>query len=214
MINASIVLVTYCPNQVRYDFCERSFSEIHRTGVPRDKYELIVVNNGGIHGDLIAALDADMVISMDRNVGQAAGLNIGISVSQSINLALMDDDLSYKEGWLQAGLDVLYHYPKHVVSLRAVKKGYVTGVAGRGNKYARKVGGCWILRRELFEKVGRFGMYYFDFGGLWTRNLIRYGSRFVVSKTPYIFHLGGGKSMGSTPYRFFRWLDHPGKSIG
>jgi len=197
-LKASIVLATYCPNKDRYSLCERSFSEIHRTGMKRNEYELIVVNNGGIHTDLIERLDADVVITNSKNLGQGAALNEGICIARSKNLALMDDDLSYREGWLQEGLGVLYLHPAHVVSMTDIGHKYITAPAGQGHSYARKVGGIWILRKSVYYKVGRFASGVHNYGGMWTRNLIRSGSRFVVTDTPLIFHLGKGKSLRPT----------------
>ena len=171
----------------------------------RSEYELIVVNNGGIHADLIDRLDADVVITNSKNLGQGAAMNEGISIAKSINLALMDDDLSYKEGWLQAGLKLLYQYRRYVISMTRIGYRYITAPAKRGCNYARKVGGVWILRKSVYYKVGKFASGVHNYGGLWTRNLIRSGSRFVISKTPFIFHLGRRKSLRPT---FIKELDY------
>jgi len=196
MTKAIIILATYCPNQERYGLCEQSFSEIHRTGLPREEYELIVVDNGGIHRDLVEALDADLIVTNSRNLGQAAAFNQVIAMTKTKSLALMDDDLSYKQGWLKHGLKLLRRFPNHVISLRALdREDYVDGETEEGHKIARKVGLVWIMRRGVYHAVGRFGMGYYAYGGLYTRNLIRKGYRFLVSKEPYIFHLGHGKSI-------------------
>lgn len=196
MMRASIVLATYCPNQERYDLCERSFSEIHRTGIQRDQYELIVVDNGGMHRDLVETLDTDVIVTNSLNLGQAAAFNQGIAIARSKVLALMDDDLSYKQGWLKYGLGILRRFPDHVISLRNLsRKKYIRGETEEGHKIARKVGGVWILRKGVYDAVGRFGMGYYDYGGLYTRNMRRKGFAFLVSKEPYIFHLGHGKSI-------------------
>lgn len=194
MLRASIVVATYCPNGERYNLCKQSFSEIHQTEIPRDKYELIIVNNGGIHHDLIEALDTDVIVTNDRNIGQGAALNEGIAIARSNNLVLMDDDMSYKEGWLKIGLKLLDHFPKYVISLEPIAKRYIIGTIGK-HHLSRKVGGNWIMRRSLYNQIGRFGILYYSFGGLWTRNLLRQGKKFIVSKVPYLFHLGRGKSI-------------------
>lgn len=195
-MKASIILATYCPNQERYDLCEQSFSEIHRTGLPREEYELIVVDNGGIHRDLVEALDADVIVTNTPNLGQAAAFNQGIAIARSGCLALMDDDLSYKQGWLRYGWKLLRQFPNHVISLRELERQkYIYGEAKGGHKLARKVGGVWIIRKGVYDSIGRFGMGYFGYGGLYTRNLRRKGYTFLVSAEPYIFHIGSGKSI-------------------
>lgn len=195
-MRVSIILATYCPDRERYALCERSFSEIHRTGLPRNWYELIVVDNGGIHRDLVEALDADVIVTNSINLGQAAAYNQGIAIARAKCLALMDDDLSYKQGWLKYGWKLLKRFPNHVISLRILRrKRYIYDETKEGHKIAKKVGGVWIIRRGVYDAVGRFGMGYYDYGGLYTRNLRRKGFTFLVSKEPYIFHLGRGKSI-------------------
>ena len=195
---ASIILATYCPDEIRYKLCQRSFSEIGLTGLPRNSYELIVVDNGGIHQNLIERLGADLIITNETNKGQAAALNQGVAVSKSINLAIMDDDLSYREGWLAVGVRMLKHFPGYVVSLRNdfdPYDKYVTERTRGGHKIAQRAGGVWFMRRNIYDLVGKFGQNYYDYGGLWTRNMRRNDIHFVISKTPYIFHMGVGESI-------------------
>ncbi len=202
---ASIILATYCLNEERYSLMAQCFSEIHHTGLPKESYELIVIDNGGevggMHRGLIEKLDADLIITNSKNIGQAAALNQGASVARSSNLAFIDDDLSFEQNWLQVGIEMLNRYQHYVVSLRKVPSRYWIGTTGRGHKEARSVGGNWIMRKWLYEKVGKFGVGYYDFGGLWTRNLIRRGHKFVVSKKPYIIHMGRGHSIVGKSYR-------------
>lgn len=207
---ASIILATYCPNEERYELCRQSFMEMGDAGLPRDWYEVIVVNNGGLHIDLIQGLNPDLVITNSRNVGQASGLNEGIAVSKSPNLVLIDDDLGYARKWLAAAVKMVNYYPEHVVSLRGdfdPKGKYVVEVTRRGDKIAKRAGGVWAMRRRVYDAVGPFADGYFDWGGLWTRNMRRKGVRFVISKTPYIFHRGEAHSIvGRSQSRWSRFL--------
>ena len=204
---ASIILASYCPNEARYRLCQDSFAEIGETGLPRNWYELIVVDNGGVHRDLIEALGADLVITNSHNVGQAASLNQGVAIAKSPNLVLLDDDLVYQKGWLAAAVKMVNYYPENVISLRhdADPKGkYVLGITRRGDKIAKRVGGVWVMRRRIYDLVGDFPQSYYDWGGLWTRNMRRQGVRFIVSKTPYIFHRGAEHSLIGKSRR--KWL--------
>jgi len=195
---ASIILATYCPDKIRYELCKRSFSEISQTGLSRNWYELIIIDNGGIHRDLIEELGADLIITNDENMGQAAALKQGIAISKSPNIVLMDDDLSYRKGWLAAGVKMVNYYPEAVISLRHdfdPKQKRVIEKTRRGHMVSDRAGGIWIMRRRIYDLVGEFGQDYYDWGGLWTRNMKRQGIQFVISKTPYIFHIGEGKSI-------------------
>lgn len=202
VLKVSIIMATYCPYDWRREIVEQSFENFHeKTGWARDAYELIIINNGGNHRDLLEGLAPDLLIDTNHNIGQGAGLNIGAILSRALTLMFTDDDLEYKPGWLRYGVNLLHRYPKHVISLREYGKEFATGDAGGGNVYSRKAGGVWFMRRWLWREVGRFGMTYFDFGGLWTRNLLRYGketgndNRFVVSKKPFIKQIARRRSI-------------------
>lgn len=193
---ASIILATYCPNSKRHEFAERAFDTIHNTGIKRKDYELIVIDNGGIHANLIDGLDTDIILTSNRNIGQAAALNAGIALALSDNLIVAHDDMNYKDGWLRRGLKMLRKYRNYVVSIGEYEERYVTGKAGKNALFVRKIGGVIFFRRGLFNKVGRFGLTYYSHGGLWIRNLLRKKSRIVVSADPpSTIHIGKGKSI-------------------
>jgi glycosyltransferase involved in cell wall biosynthesis len=189
-------MATYCPYDWRREIVEKSFQDWHeKTGSGRQGYELIIINNGGNHRDLLEGLEPDLLIDTNHNIGQGAGLNIGAILARANTLMFTDDDMRYEPGWLRYGVAMLNKYPDYVVSLRKYGHRYKTGDAGGGNVYSRKAGGVWFMRRWLWQKVGRFGMTYYDFGGLWTRNLIRSGSRFVVSKKAFISQIARKRSI-------------------
>lgn len=194
-MKTSIVLVTYCPTDVRYGLCERSFTEIHGTGVDRKEYELIVFNNGGIHADLIEGLDADIVLSADHNIGVGAAFNAGISIALGDTLALMQDDLGYKDGWLARGIDIAKRFPGYVTSLLPCDELFITGEIDDELFYSRKVPMSHIMSRKFFHQIGLYRNNIFSPGGEWIKRLIRSGSRFVVSRESYIFHIGARLSI-------------------
>ena len=195
---ASIILATYCPDQPRYELCKRSFAEIHNTGIPREDYQLIVIDNGGIHKDLIAQLGADIIVWNKVNLGQGGGLNEGSALAASSNLAFIDDDLSYRSGWLYEGVRLIERHSSMVGCLKdlsRIKAKYFVGKTKSGNPIYRKVGGVWIMKRQIFNLYGPFSAGYYSFGGLFTRVLIRNKVNFVGGKEPYIFQLGEKKSV-------------------
>ena len=201
---ASIILATYCPTVDRARLVERSFGELPQTGVSREDYEIIVVNNGGLHEAMIEDLSPDITIRTSYNLGQASGLNIGASIARSKNLVFVDDDLSYKPGWLKVGIQMVNKFPRNVISLRAYGQQFATERTPKGHYISRKAGGCWLMRASLFWKLGRFSNRHYDFGGLWTRQLLRSGSRFVISKTPFMEHLGADLSIIGNNKEFIR----------
>ena len=191
----SVVIVTYCPSDVRYELCKRSFAEFHNTGIERKDYELIVFNNGGIHADLVASLKADILLSADRNIGVGVAFNAGISITIGTMLALMQDDLGYKEGWLKRGLEIAQHYPNDVTALMAADSYVRLDDIDDDYYYSRKSPMAHIMTRKLFDRVGTYRNNIFSPGGEWIKRLIRGGSKFVHPNEPYITHIGAGRSI-------------------
>lgn len=194
-MKASIVLATYCPNETRLEICEQSFAFLHLTGLPRDEYELIVVNNGGLHGALVGDIGADLVIACSRNIGQPAALNAGISAARGDYIFQVDDDLDYKFGWMDYGLEMLRLYPKAIMQLRTHLPGSVNTMTREGHFIISHHGGQFIAHRSVFRKVGAFNCELFHWAGLWERNAARHGYQFIAAKDPQTVHLGGAASL-------------------
>jgi len=193
-MKASIVIATYCPSKERLDLVERSFLNLHATGIPRDEYELIICDNGGFQPDLIMALEPDLKITYSKNVGQPAALNAGISAARGEVIFQMDDDLLYGQGWVAYGLGMLDTYPSAIVQLRPPISPIVETTRG-GHGIVTRHGGHYIARREVFRKCGPFSTEHYRWAGLWERQASRRGYRFLVAKDPQIVHLGEGHSL-------------------
>jgi glycosyltransferase involved in cell wall biosynthesis len=193
----SIILVTYCPSQERYELCQQCFSTIHQTGLKRKEYELIVVNNGGIHQELVDKLDKDIEIRNKINIGLAEGRNQGIILSKGDYLAIVDDDLFFKNNWLKTGIELLEKYKKEriLVSLRAIRnwKRYLMRWVD-DYPIVNKVGAIWIFEKKIIRKYGYFKEGY-SIEREYSKRFKKDGYLFLLSKNPYIFHLGEKKSI-------------------
>ena len=73
--------------------------------------EIIVVDQGERPADLPPGL-ADKVLRPGRNLGFAAGTNLGIAATSAPYLATVNDDAIVQPGWLAALLDALEGDPK------------------------------------------------------------------------------------------------------
>lgn len=191
MVKASIVIATYCPVGERMELVARSFNELHQTGVEREEYEVIVIANGGIHGPVVGGLEKDLLITCSRNIGQPAALNAGISAARGEFVFQMDDDLSYKPGWLAYGLEMLRLYRSGIIQLRqaTVKPRRRTKA---GHFVVSHHGGQYIAHRAIFRRVGMFNTDLWRWAGLWERQASRSGYQFITAKEPQITHLGVG----------------------
>ncbi len=73
--------------------------------------EIIVVDQGEHAVDLIPGL-ADQILRPGRNLGFAAGTNLGIAATTARYLATVNDDAIVEPGWLAALLEALEGDPK------------------------------------------------------------------------------------------------------
>lgn len=211
-MRASIVIATWVPDVVRLALCRRSFGELLETGVPRDEFEIVVCQNGGLQEDLIARLRPNLLIRYSRNIGTPAAWNAGISAARGDAIFVMDDDLSYQPGWMAYGLGMLDLYPKAIVQLREP----IDRVEHRtkaGHLIVHRLGGQYIARRRTFQRVGPFSTDHFRWAGLWERNAARRGHQFVCARVPMIVHLGGEHSMSRSP-ESWRELNEQQRLVG
>ena len=196
---ASIILVTYCPNEERKALSIKSFETLHKTGLERKDYELIVINNGGIHQELIDSLEPNIEIKNRVNtIFPAIGKNQGMRLARGEYVSFVDDDLLFSEGWLKEGIDMLEKYPneKLVASVRYLGHPQRYSMGKLDNHLlVSKVGGWWILKKEIMDRYGDFKVGISEDKNYWKKNFKPNGYRFILSEKPYILHLGERKSI-------------------
>lgn len=106
----SIVLPVF--NEERY--LESCLKTLRQVSYPKDKYEVITVDNGSTDNSLqIAKRYADQALLLaDANVG--AVRNFGVKHAKGEVLVFLDSDCLVPSDWLHQGVDLLFAEERHV----------------------------------------------------------------------------------------------------
>ncbi|NWF71975.1 MAG: glycosyltransferase [Nitrospirae bacterium] len=149
------------------------------------EYEVIIVDNDSTDGtaEFLTALGGDVqVIRNPENYGFAVACNQGAKAARGEFLVFLNNDTIPTEGWLNALVDEVEHHPDVAVvgSKLLYEDGTIqhAGVAfsrvvllpyhiyrqfpadspmvNRRREFQSVTGACMLVRRDVFEQVGRF----------------------------------------------------------
>ncbi|SDC55268.1 MULTISPECIES: glycosyltransferase family 2 protein [unclassified Candidatus Frackibacter] len=179
----------------------------------RISYNIIVVDNGSNDGskEYLYKQEDIKVVTNEKNMGYAAACNQGIRVGIGDYIVLMNSDLEVTAEWLSPlvnciknNSDIAVVGPK-LVNDRGLIVGAGTGFdfqlrgwlspedAPEFNKIADVLsvcGACYLIRRDLLEKLGYFDeRYFFYFEELdYSFNAIYNGYRVVYCPESKVYH--------------------------
>ena len=173
----SIVILTY--NELD---CTRECLESIERNTP-EPHEVILVDNGSSDGTLpflrefCAGRSHYRLIENGRNLGFAAGCNIGMRLARGGRILLLNNDVVLTRGWLTGMLECLEREPaaaiagpmtneiagpqrlgetsyRNLEELEQFARAFKRENAGRRIPVDRVVGFCMLFTRELMELVG------------------------------------------------------------
>jgi len=199
---------------------------------PQHRVEVIVVDNNSTDGSA-AFLRQEFpwvrTINAGKNLGFAAGNNLGLSIARGEWVALLNNDAIAEPDWLQASVesgvlaDDIGGVAGHIVFAndpnRINSTGLVVLTDGRGadrdvGKLDSEVrrprgevfGGCGaglVLRRAMLDELGLFDpklfMYYEDLDLAWRARSA--GWRFVYEPKARVRHVFGGSAGVESPFQ-------------
>jgi GT2 family glycosyltransferase len=217
----SIVLVTY--NKV--ELTKRCLESVYaRTRAP---FEVIVVDNHSAD-DTVACLRSLglprlEVVTNDVNLGFGAGCNLGAARARGELLMFLNNDTLVCPGWLERMIDkLLAHgrlgmvgpmtnvasnaqllpagYSPRSEDYERVAAALARREAGRIEPLRRVIGFCMLLRRALFDELGRFdqafGVGHYEDDDLSLR-LERAGWLAAAARDVYVYHFAGQSFVGA-----------------
>ncbi len=184
---ASIVIVNY--NGKKH--MEKCLNSLRQVQYPKDKVEIIVVDNASTDGSIEYLKNENDVILIENkeNLGFAAGVNQGVEKSSYDYVALLNNDMKVDSLWLQKLIEPQLVDPKiaatgsKVLDWEGKKIDFVQGMVnfeGRGfqidfdkvlkkgshdkQKYMLFVnGGSMMVNKKIFQEIDGFDEDYFAF---------------------------------------------------
>lgn len=179
----SIIMVTYRRGNHNRDAMARMSiaSLLENTTAP---YELILIDN------------------TENNRGLGAARNEGIKQATGNCIAIVDDDILFRPGWLQACLEIIAINPVDFIATpihvenkkRAWWKKWYRGEVHGYLYHMRSGSNCMVMSRELCQRLGDFpnihprvdGVKYHD-------RICRAGIQCLLTKEPLALDAGLGK---------------------
>jgi GT2 family glycosyltransferase len=197
-----------------------------RTQTFRD-FETLVVDNGSSDGSIeLARRDFPKVrvISLDKNRGFSAAVNVGIMVSEANLVALLNNDTEVDPGWLEALVRAAAEHPEagffasKLVDFRdrrlldgagdALRKSGLPYRLGHGERdrgqFEREAfvfsacAAAALYRRSVFEEIGLFDEDFFSYCEDWDVGFRAQlaGYRCVYVPGSVVYHIGSASTGG------------------
>lgn len=143
MNHCSIIMVTYRPGAYDREQISRISiqSLLANTSYP---FEFILIDNS------------------QNNRGLGAARNLGISQATGRYIAIVDDDIEFQYGWLEACIDILDKFPGvlatpiHVDKNRPWWKKHYRGNIDGYNIHSRSGSNCMVMKKHTLELIGPF----------------------------------------------------------
>ena len=208
--------------------CTRECLESIERHTP-EPHEVILVDNGSSDGtvpflrEFCAGRENYRLIENGKNVGFAAGCNIGMREARGGHILLLNNDTVVTRGWLSGMIEALERDPKAgivgpmtneiagpqklaQVPYRDMEELQAFAERFRGEHYGRRievdrvVGFCMLFTRELLETVGeldeRFGSGNFEDDDFCLRGALA-GFRCLIAGDVFIHHYGSRSFTGN-----------------
>ncbi len=194
----SIILTHFAVNEKRSELLRKSLESLFQnTTFP---YELIVVDNGGNEKDSQWLLELTSQGKINTYIRNTSNMHFGYARNQGLRLcngdyiAIVDDDIWYYPGWLEACIKVLDAYPDRKIYATPVynvshwlPRFWLKEVLEVGGEIyrlnARAGSNCFVIRRRDFEEIGEF-LCHRVAGTKWTEEAIEKG--YFAAVTPEV----------------------------
>ena len=202
METTSIVFVHYGMNIPRRALSFESLQSLYDS-VSHLPCEIIVVDNGGDLEDskrFVELTHKGVITHYIRNTDNlwfGRARNQAIAIASGEYIAVVDNDLIYKKGWLDKSLEVLRKVknPKLMVTpMRVIygHKRFNSDYSENGESYLVNTlagSNCWVMRRSQFDDIGEFQDHHFS-GTLWCRTYSKKGYAVIVLEERLVADLG------------------------
>ena len=147
-------------------FAENCFERLKKyTGY---SYELILIDNGSVHGQDLLKKWADKLITNEKNLGFAKACNQGFDVAEEGWIVCINNDIFVWEDWLKALIRTFDDNKDCGVAMPALMKQTKNArealtmkeidLNQNYNSYSvgAEFGSCWMAKKEVLNEVRQF----------------------------------------------------------
>ena len=191
----SIIITHWSQNEFRSETMRKCLNSVIET-TKHLPVEIIVVDNGDNLEDSQGLLGwvhnkkIHHYIRNSENLYFGWARNLGYQISSGNYLVFSDNDIEYKEGWLDKGLKILKAFPDKKIAFTPLKTDrqhrhadYWRGeLELEGEKFLLNIragSNSWLIRRKDFEEIGLFRNHKIA-GTKWTDNFVNAGYEMVT----------------------------------
>ncbi len=202
------------PSYNRQEEIEELIRSFEKVEFPRDRFELVIVDDGSTDGTVNflestgPELSVDLVIIRQKNQGPGAARNNGMKSARGDFLIIIDSDCTVPADWLHQ-IDTNLHaeqadafggpdtyrkeFPALLKAINYSMTSFITtgGLRGRkGKKLARFYPRSFNLglSKALFLKIGGFNEMYYGEDIEFSHRMIKSGARIVFIEGAYVYH--------------------------
>ncbi len=190
MEKTSIILTTWAMSPERSETMRRCIESVIAT-TKHLPVEIIIVDNGGSLDDSTYLLNLcnekriHHYVRNSENLYFGWGRNIGVHISSGDYLVFSDNDIEYKQGWLEECISVLEQNPEKKILMTPLRtdrehrneRHWMGKAQANGKEYLlnmRAGSNSWVMRRKDFFEIGWFRNHYVA-GSKWNDAFVRAG---------------------------------------
>jgi glycosyltransferase involved in cell wall biosynthesis len=198
---ASVIICTYN----RSDYLKRLLDGLLVQSMPKDQYEIIVINDGSTDqtGEICKKFSEGFpnfnYIVNDVNLGKSKSANIGILASQSDRLLFTDDDCIAGLNWIKSMSDLLTIHPIVAGRILTEATNYLTlsrnisefhpFMKEKSSKNLEFIAGANMgFQKKVFLDIGEFFNTTFAFDMNYILHARKLGYPLFYSPVPFVTH--------------------------
>jgi len=184
MNDTSVVMISWSPDEYRLKVLRQCFASL-KAHTKRD-HTLVVVDNG-VNGqkEFLEDQDIDILIRPKVNLGVGMSRKVGVGATDSKYVAVVDNDIGFFPGWLDACIGALERYPDRKLVATAVKTHpmkyarHKEGMLDEYELWRRCAGMCLVMRRSDYDILSKFNPTATNVGHRFCLNVRNKGYHFI-----------------------------------
>ena len=206
MEKISLIWTNWSQNEFRSGIMRKSINSLIATTKVL-LTEIIAVDNGGNIEDSKYLLHLTEENAIQFYIRNSVNLYFGFARNQGVDIAcgeyigFSDNDIEYKNGWLEKSITLLKEFPDRKIAITPLKADrqhrneahWTEWFEFNGERFPanmRAGSNSWLMRRKDFDEVGRFRNHRVA-GSKWTDQFVKKGFTMItMEESPLALDMG------------------------